>query len=68
VGVRQSSSAGRELLWLVAFLAIFITMTYLVLKFFVGPAHFNDKIAIMLCAIFAALIWIAIRAANARRA
>jgi hypothetical protein len=66
--VRQSSSIGRELLWLALFLAIFIIMTWLVLEFFIGRAHFNDKIAIMLCALFSGLIWIAIRAAVTRRA
>ncbi|HEY5257623.1 MAG TPA: hypothetical protein VIJ12_04515 [Candidatus Baltobacteraceae bacterium] len=66
--MRQPTSVGGELLWLLAFLAIFFVLTFLVLKFFVAYQHFNDRIAIMLCAIVSGLIWIALRAANARRA
>lgn len=62
------TSIATELKWLALFLGIFVVLTWPVLEFFVGRAHFNDKIAITLCALFSGLIWIAIRAANTRRA
>ena len=65
---QSPTSIATELKWLALFLTIFFFLTWLVLKFFVGPAHFNIMIAIMLCALLSAFIWIAIRAANTRRA
>ena len=64
---RSDSSIGQELLWLLVWLLIFVVLTFLLLKFLV-PHHFNDRIAVLISAIFASLIWIALRAYAARRA
>ncbi len=50
-----------EIGWLAFFLAVFAALVYLLIALLV-PHHFNDKVAIMLAAIFAGLIMIATRA------
>jgi hypothetical protein len=60
------SSIRAEIGWLAFFLAIFIAAVYLLVRLLV-PHHFNDKVAIMLAAIFAGLVLIFGRAWFARR-
>jgi hypothetical protein len=60
------SSISAEIGWLAFFLAIFVGTVYLAVRLLV-PHHFNDKVAIMLAAIFAGLILIAARAWFTRR-
>jgi hypothetical protein len=57
---QQRSSLTTELAWLAYFLVVFVAAVYLLVRSLV-PHHFNDKIAIMLAAIFAGLILIATR-------
>jgi uncharacterized membrane-anchored protein len=64
---RSESSVGRELLWLLVWLAIFVFVTVLMLKFVV-PHHFNDRVAVMISAIVSGLAMIALRAKLTRRA
>lgn len=59
--MRNQSSIGRELLWLLVFLAIFATVTYAMLRFVV-PHHFNDRIAVTISAIISGIVMIALRA------
>ena len=54
-------------MWLLAWLAIFVFVTVLMLKYVV-PHHFNDRIAVMISAILSGLAMIALRAYTARRA
>lgn len=63
---RSQSSIGRELLWLLVWLAIFVTFTVVLLKFVV-PHHFNDRIAVMIAAIISAVAMISLRAYASRR-
>lgn len=65
--VKPRSSILMEFAWLAYFLAVFAISVYLMVLLVV-PHHFNDKIAIALAGIFAALVMIATRAAFARRA
>lgn len=58
---RAPSSIANEIVWLVFFLAIFAGFVYLFVGLLV-PHHFNDKIAIALAAMAAALIMIGVRA------
>jgi hypothetical protein len=58
---KPHSPVLAEIGWLAFFLAVFAGLVYLLVGLLV-PHHFNDKIAIMLAAIFAALIMIATRA------
>lgn len=62
----SNSSVGRELLWLLAWLVIFVVLTWALLKFLV-PHHFNDRIAVIISAIVSSLVWIGLRAYAARR-
>lgn len=55
------SSIATEIAWLGFFLVVFAAIVYLLVLTLV-PHHFNDKIAIVLAAIFAGLIMIAVRA------
>jgi hypothetical protein len=55
------------MLWLLAWLVIFVVVTYVLLRFLV-PHHFNDRIAVMIGAIVSSLAWIGLRAYAARRA
>jgi len=64
--VQQRSSILAEIGWLAYFGVIFVIAVYL-LNIFVVPHHFNDKIAVMLAAGFAALTMIFTRATAARR-
>ena len=64
---RSPSSIGQELLWLLAWLVIFILVTVLLLKFVV-PHHFNDRIAVMIAAIVSGVAMIVLRANFTRRA
>jgi hypothetical protein len=64
---RSHSTIGQELLWLLAWLVIFVVFTVLLLKFLV-PHHFNDRIAIVISAIISSVVWIALRAYATRRA
>lgn len=57
----QRSPIGLEFAWLAYFLIVFVAAVYLLVRTLV-PHHFNDKIAIVLAAIFAGLIMIATRA------
>ncbi|HEY8298571.1 MAG TPA: hypothetical protein VIG32_11190 [Candidatus Baltobacteraceae bacterium] len=61
------SSPLGELRWLLAFLAIFAVITFLMLKFVV-PHHFNDRVAVTISALLAGVIWMILRANAARRA
>lgn len=54
------SPVSAEIAWLGFFLAIFAGLVYLLVRFLV-PHHFNDKVAIMLAALFAGLIMIGTR-------
>lgn len=63
----SESSIGRELLWLLVWLAIFVFFEVMLLKFVV-PHHFNDRVAVMIAAIVSGLIMIALRAYVTRRA
>ena len=54
------SSVGIEFAWLAYFLIVFVAFVYLLVRTLV-PHHFNDKIAVMLAAIFAGLVMIASR-------
>ncbi|MBV8153407.1 MAG: hypothetical protein JO192_01320 [Candidatus Eremiobacteraeota bacterium] len=56
-----------EIGWLVYFLATFVLAVY-VMVLFVVPRHFNDKIAIALAGLFAAVVMIATRGWFASRA
>jgi membrane protein implicated in regulation of membrane protease activity len=60
------SSISTEIGWLAFFLLVFAATVYLLVRLLV-PHHFNDKIAIMLAAIFAGLILIFTRAWLTRR-
>lgn len=68
--VRRQTTIGQELLWLLAFLAIFAAVAALGLAY-ASSHHYNDRIAISLAGIFAAVLTIALRAkllgTNARR-
>ncbi|MFZ0032637.1 MAG: hypothetical protein WAK84_12275 [Candidatus Cybelea sp.] len=57
----QRSSVATEIGWLAYFLVVFVGAVYLLVRSLV-PHHFNDKIAIVLAAIFAGLIMIGTRA------
>jgi hypothetical protein len=54
------SSVSGEIGWLVYFLFVFVVTTYLLLRNLV-PHHFNDKVAVMLAAIFSGLVLIGTR-------
>jgi hypothetical protein len=58
---RPPSSVSTEIGWLAFFLLVFAAAVYLLVRSLV-PHHFNDKVAIMLAAIFAGLIMIGVRA------
>lgn len=64
--MQPRSSVGRELLWLLLFLAMLIVLEYLMLRFVV-PTGFNDRIAVMIAAIVAGVAWIVARAVSMRR-
>lgn len=55
------------MLWLLAWLIIFVVLNWLLVKFLV-PHHFNVFIAVVLSAIISSLAWIGLRAYAARRA
>jgi uncharacterized membrane protein len=63
---KSRSSILAEIGWLAFFLAVFAACIYLFVGLLV-PHHFNDKIAIMLAALFAGLIMIAARAWSSAR-
>jgi hypothetical protein len=64
---KPHSSILVEIGWLAFFLAVFAAGVYLLVGLLV-PHHFNDKIAILLAAMFAGLIMIGTRAwASSRR-
>lgn len=58
---QPTSSVGSELLWLLLFLVIFAVLTYGMLVFVV-PHHFNDRIAVMIAALMAGIVWLGLRA------
>lgn len=58
--VRSRSTVGRELLWLGIFLVLLVIFEYAMLRFIV-PMHFNDRIAVMIAAILAGVVWIVLR-------
>lgn len=60
------SSIGAEFAWLAFFLVVFAAAAYALLRWLV-PHHFNDKIAVLLAAIFAGLVMIFTRASVSRR-
>lgn len=68
--MRRQTTIGQELLWLLAFLAIFAAAAALLLAY-ASSHHYNDRIAISLAGILAAVVTIALRAkflgTNARR-
>ena len=55
------SSILVEIAWLAYFFVVFVIAVY-VMVIAVVPHHFNDKIAVMLAAIFAGVVMIATRA------
>jgi len=59
--VQKRSSLLTEIGWLGFFMVIFAVLVY-AFNIFVVPHHFNDKIAIMLSAIIAALTMMTVRA------
>ncbi|HVR47852.1 MAG TPA: hypothetical protein VMT95_14565 [Candidatus Binatia bacterium] len=61
------SSIAAELGWLAFFLFVFAAIAYVLLRWLV-PHHFNDRIAVVLAAIFAGLVMIFIRMATSRPA
>lgn len=63
----RPSSIGAEMRWLLVFLAIFVVITFLMLKFVV-PHHFNDRIAVTIAALLSGVIWMLLRAKAAGRA
>jgi len=64
--VQPRSSVGKELLWLLYFLVMLTVFEYLMLRFVV-PTGFNDRVAVMLAAVVAGVVWIALRAVAMRR-
>ncbi len=62
----QRSSVLVELGWLAYFFVLFVVLVYL-FNLFVVPHHFNDKVAIMLAGIIAAIAMIFTRANYTRR-
>ncbi|MDE2481639.1 MAG: hypothetical protein KGN02_05580 [bacterium] len=64
--MQQRSSVLVEIGWLGLFLAIFAILVY-AFNLVLVPHHFNDKIAIMLAAVFAGVAMIAARAYSMRR-
>ena len=50
-----------EIAWLGYFLVVFVVAVYALVRLLV-PHHFNDKVAIMLAAIFSGLVMIGTRA------
>jgi hypothetical protein len=65
--VNQSrSSVPIEIGWLAYFLIVFAAAVYFLVRNLV-PHHFNDKIAIVLAAMFAGLVLIATRAWVSRK-
>ncbi|MBV8345680.1 MAG: hypothetical protein JO190_11925 [Candidatus Eremiobacteraeota bacterium] len=61
------SSVAGEFGWLAFFLVVFALIAYALLRWLV-PHHFNDRIAVLLAAIFAGLVMIFTRAAASKRA
>jgi hypothetical protein len=57
---QRRSSVSGEIGWLAYFLFVFAVTAYLLLKNLV-PHHFNDRVAVMLAAIFSGLLWIGTR-------
>lgn len=57
---QRPSNVRNELGWLALFVAIFIVITYALLRFVV-PLHFNDRVAITISAILSGIIWIGLR-------
>jgi hypothetical protein len=57
---KPRSSVTGEIGWLAYFLAVFVAAVYALLRILV-PHHFNDKVAVMLAAIFAGLVMIGTR-------
>ncbi|HEY1869164.1 MAG TPA: hypothetical protein VGG70_12780 [Candidatus Cybelea sp.] len=55
------SSVSGEIGWLAYFLVVFVATGYGLLRILV-PHHFNDRVAVMLAAIFAGLAMIGTRA------
>jgi len=68
--VRRQTTVGQELLWLLVFFAVFAAAAALLLAY-ANSHRFNDRIAIALAGIAAAVVTIALRArflgTNARR-
>jgi hypothetical protein len=60
------STVATEIGWLAFFLVVFVALVYLLVRLLV-PHHFNDRIAIVLAAMFAGLIMIATRAWLSKR-
>jgi hypothetical protein len=58
---QRRSPILTEFAWLGFFLIVFVASVYLFVRTLV-PHHFNDKVAIMLAALFSGLIMIAARA------
>lgn len=61
------SSIGAEFGWLAFFLVVFAAIAYVLLRWLV-PHHFNDRIAVLLAAIFAGVVMIFTRMAASRPA
>ncbi|MGR4063936.1 MAG: hypothetical protein ACLQPV_00635 [Vulcanimicrobiaceae bacterium] len=58
--MQQRSSILAEVGWLVFFFAIFVALVY-AFNIWVVPHHFNDKVAVALAAVIAAVAMIATR-------
>jgi hypothetical protein len=57
---QRPSNVRNELGWLLLFVAIFVAITYALLRFVV-PLHFNDRVAVIISAILSGVIWIGLR-------
>jgi hypothetical protein len=66
VAPRNQSSVAQELRWFGLWLALFVILTYLMLRLVV-PHHFNDRIAVTISGILSGLAMIALRARLTRR-
>ncbi len=64
--MQPRSTVGKELLWLLYFLAMLSVLEYLMLRFVV-PTGFNDRVAVMVAALIAGIAWIVLRAVAMRR-
>ncbi|HUY11280.1 MAG TPA: hypothetical protein VMV73_03365 [Candidatus Dormibacteraeota bacterium] len=58
--MKQNSSIGAEVGWLLLFLAVFVAALY-ALNIYLVPHHFNDKIADVAAGVIAAVFYVTAR-------